>query len=147
MQKTLFLYIFKDLLRVFLLASGAIALVGAYLSWAVQPDGMNWLHLGAFLGVAGLLALAVVIAVIGIVLLIGLVKKNGIMMVDFALDGHQSRNLATLMCHTQPFNLVSEALEDAVFDRWRQNVVKDPGVAFTKLLTHARFLGQVRGRV
>ena len=33
------------------------------------------------------------IAVIGIVLLIGLVKKNGIMMVDFALEAQRSRGL------------------------------------------------------
>ena len=33
------------------------------------------------------------IAVIGIVLLIGLVKKNGIMMVDFALDAQRTRGL------------------------------------------------------
>jgi multidrug efflux pump len=34
-----------------------------------------------------------IIAVIGIVLLIGIVKKNGIMMVDFALEAERSRNL------------------------------------------------------
>ncbi|GAB1833418.1 MdtB/MuxB family multidrug efflux RND transporter permease subunit [Achromobacter xylosoxidans] len=34
------------------------------------------------------------IAVIGIILLIGLVKKNGIMMVDFALEAERSRGLA-----------------------------------------------------
>ncbi|MFJ1299099.1 multidrug efflux RND transporter permease subunit [Pseudomonadota bacterium AL_CKDN230030165-1A_HGKHYDSX7] len=36
------------------------------------------------------------IAVIGIVLLIGLVKKNGIMMVDFALEAERTRGLAPL---------------------------------------------------
>ena len=36
------------------------------------------------------------IAVIGIILLIGLVKKNGIMMVDFALEAERSRGLAPL---------------------------------------------------
>jgi multidrug efflux pump subunit AcrB len=34
------------------------------------------------------------IAFIGIVLLIGIVKKNGIMMVDFALEGERQRGLA-----------------------------------------------------
>jgi multidrug efflux pump len=34
------------------------------------------------------------IAVIGIILLIGLVKKNGIMMVDFALEAERTRGLA-----------------------------------------------------
>ena len=34
-----------------------------------------------------------VIAIIGIVLLIGIVKKNGIMMVDFALAGERERGL------------------------------------------------------
>jgi multidrug efflux pump len=46
-------------------------------------------------GVGALLALMVfhqdlsVVAIIGIVLLIGIVKKNGIMMVDFALEGER----------------------------------------------------------
>jgi multidrug efflux pump len=50
-------------------------------------------------GLGALLALEVsgteltVIAFIGIVLLIGIVKKNGIMMVDFALDGERRRGL------------------------------------------------------
>jgi multidrug efflux pump subunit AcrB len=35
-----------------------------------------------------------VIALIGIILLIGIVKKNGIMMVDFALEGERGRGLA-----------------------------------------------------
>jgi multidrug efflux pump len=35
-----------------------------------------------------------VIAFIGIILLIGIVKKNGIMMVDFALDGERRRGLS-----------------------------------------------------
>jgi multidrug efflux pump subunit AcrB len=34
-----------------------------------------------------------VIAFIGIILLIGIVKKNGIMMVDFALEGERKRGL------------------------------------------------------
>ena len=34
------------------------------------------------------------IAFIGIILLIGIVKKNGIMMVDFALDAERERGLA-----------------------------------------------------
>jgi HAE1 family hydrophobic/amphiphilic exporter-1 len=34
-----------------------------------------------------------VIALIGIIMLIGIVKKNGIMMVDFALSGQRERNL------------------------------------------------------
>ncbi|MGE0629421.1 MAG: efflux RND transporter permease subunit [Hyphomicrobiaceae bacterium] len=36
-----------------------------------------------------------VIALIGIVLLIGIVKKNGIMMVDFALEGERKRGLSS----------------------------------------------------
>jgi multidrug efflux pump len=46
-------------------------------------------------GVGALLALMVfhedlsVVAIIGIILLIGIVKKNGIMMVDFALEGER----------------------------------------------------------
>jgi multidrug efflux pump subunit AcrB len=34
-----------------------------------------------------------VIAFIGIILLIGIVKKNGIMLVDFALEGERQRGL------------------------------------------------------
>jgi multidrug efflux pump len=51
-------------------------------------------------GLGALLALQVsgtelsVIAFIGIVLLIGIVKKNGIMMADFALDGERRRGLS-----------------------------------------------------
>jgi len=50
-------------------------------------------------GLGALLALLMfnteltVIAVIGIVLLIGIVKKNGIMLVDFALEGERHRGL------------------------------------------------------
>jgi multidrug efflux pump len=35
-----------------------------------------------------------IIALIGIILLIGIVKKNGIMMVDFALEAERKRGLA-----------------------------------------------------
>ena len=51
-------------------------------------------------GLGALLALQMsgteltVIAFIGIILLIGIVKKNGIMMVDFALDGERQRRAA-----------------------------------------------------
>jgi multidrug efflux pump len=50
-------------------------------------------------GVGAFLALIIfgqdlsVVAIIGIVLLIGIVKKNGIMMVDFALDAERTRGL------------------------------------------------------
>ena len=33
------------------------------------------------------------VAIIGIILLIGIVKKNGIMMVDFALEGARERGM------------------------------------------------------
>ena len=51
-------------------------------------------------GVGALLALILfgqdlsVVALIGIILLIGIVKKNGIMMVDFALDAERNRGLS-----------------------------------------------------
>src|SRR5205085_7541888 len=51
-------------------------------------------------GLGALLALQMfgtelsLIAFIGIILLIGIVKKNGIMMVDFALEGERSRGLS-----------------------------------------------------
>ena len=50
-------------------------------------------------GLGALLALQIfntelsIIAFIGIILLIGIVKKNGIMMVDFALEGERQRGL------------------------------------------------------
>ena len=50
-------------------------------------------------GLGALLALQIfkaelsIIAFIGIILLIGIVKKNGIMMVDFALDAERKRGL------------------------------------------------------
>jgi multidrug efflux pump len=52
-------------------------------------------------GLGALLALQVtntpltVIAFIGIILLIGIVKKNGIMIVDFALEGERQRGLSS----------------------------------------------------
>src|SRR3984893_13828999 len=52
-------------------------------------------------GLGGLLALQItntpltVIAFIGIILLIGIVKKNGIMMIDFALDAERNRGLSS----------------------------------------------------
>jgi multidrug efflux pump len=50
-------------------------------------------------GVGALLALILfkqdlsIVAIIGIILLIGIVKKNGIMMVDFALEGERDRHM------------------------------------------------------
>ena len=52
-------------------------------------------------GVGAFLALMIVntefslMAVIGVILLIGIVKKNAIMMIDFALDAERSRNLSS----------------------------------------------------
>jgi multidrug efflux pump len=52
-------------------------------------------------GVGALLSLMLfnqdlsVVAIIGIILLIGIVKKNGIMMVDFALEGERERGLSS----------------------------------------------------
>jgi multidrug efflux pump len=57
-------------------------------------------------GVGALLALELfhldldIVAIIGIILLIGIVKKNGIMMVDFALDSLWKRS--AIMDWTQP---------------------------------------------
>jgi multidrug efflux pump len=52
-------------------------------------------------GVGALLALMIfrqdlgIVAIIGIILLIGIVKKNGIMIVDFALEAERSRGLTS----------------------------------------------------
>jgi multidrug efflux pump len=65
-------------------------------------------------GLGALLALQVsntpltVIAFIGIILLIGIVKKNGIMMVDFALDGERRRRLTP-----------QRAIHEACLERFR----------------------------
>jgi hydrophobe/amphiphile efflux-1 (HAE1) family protein len=65
-------------------------------------------------GLGALLALQLfnteltVIAFIGIILLIGIVKKNGIMMVDFALDGERRRGLSP-----------QRAIHDACLERFR----------------------------
>ncbi len=48
------------------------------------------------------------IAFIGIILLIGIVKKNGIMMVDFALDGERRRGLPP-----------QQAIHEACLERFR----------------------------
>jgi multidrug efflux pump len=50
--------------------------------------------LGALLALAMFKAEFTVIAFIGIILLIGIVKKNGIMLVDFALEGERERGLS-----------------------------------------------------
>src|SRR5208283_2309667 len=53
-------------------------------------------------GIGALLALRLfgtefsVIALIGVILLIGIVKKNAIMMIDFALDAERDRGLSSL---------------------------------------------------
>jgi multidrug efflux pump len=65
-------------------------------------------------GLGALLALQVsgteltVIAFIGIILLIGIVKKNGIMMVDFALEGERRRGLPPV-----------QAIHEACMERFR----------------------------
>jgi hydrophobe/amphiphile efflux-1 (HAE1) family protein len=65
-------------------------------------------------GIGALLALSLghmdlsVIGIIGIILLIGIVKKNGIMMVDFAIAAQRERNLAPL-----------EAIREACLLRFR----------------------------
>ncbi|MCK9907938.1 efflux RND transporter permease subunit [Microbacteriaceae bacterium K1510] len=65
-------------------------------------------------GLGALLALQVsgteltVIAFIGIILLIGIVKKNGIMMVDFALEGERQRGLSP-----------ERAIHEACLERFR----------------------------
>ncbi len=65
-------------------------------------------------GLGALLALMVsgteltVIAFIGIILLIGIVKKNGIMMVDFALEGQRKRGLSA-----------AAAIHEACMERFR----------------------------
>jgi HAE1 family hydrophobic/amphiphilic exporter-1 len=49
-----------------------------------------------------------VIGIIGIILLIGIVKKNGIMLVDFALVGQRERGLAPRRRSTKPAACASD---------------------------------------
>ncbi len=64
--------------------------------------------LGALLALRLFNAELTVIAFIGIILLIGIVKKNGIMMVDFALEGERRRGLSP-----------QRAIHDACLERFR----------------------------
>ena len=65
----------------------------------LRPPGDDPVH-AAVGGVGALLALMLfrteftIIALIGVILLIGIVKKNAIMMIDFALDAERSRDIA-----------------------------------------------------
>ena len=64
--------------------------------------------LGALLALQLFNAELTVIAFIGIILLIGIVTKNGIMMVDFALDGERKRGLTP-----------AQAIHEACLERFR----------------------------
>ena len=58
--------------------------------------------LGALLALQAFKAELTIIAFIGIILLIGLVKKNGIMLVDFALEAERQRGLPPSARSTKP---------------------------------------------
>jgi len=79
-------------------------------------------------GLGALLALQVtntpltVIAFIGIILLIGIVKKNGIMMVDFALDAERHRGLSS-----------AEAIYEACLVRFRPILMTTMAALFAGL--------------
>ena len=79
-------------------------------------------------GLGALLALQVtntpltVIAFIGIILLIGIVKKNGIMMVDFALDAERHRGLSS-----------AEAIFEACSVRFRPILMTTMAAAFAAI--------------
>ena len=93
---------YRDTIMAQLLLFG-IALVAAYIVLGVLYESLahplTILSTLPSAGVGALLALWAsqtelsVIAFIGIILLIGIVKKNGIMMVDFALEGERERAL------------------------------------------------------
>ena len=79
-------------------------------------------------GLGALLALQItntpltVIAFIGIILLIGIVKKNGIMMVDFAIDAERNRGLAP-----------AEAIFEACSVRFRPILMTTLAAAFAAI--------------
>jgi multidrug efflux pump subunit AcrB len=95
----------EPMLIVFALATVYIVLGVLYESW-VHP--ITILSTLPSAGVGALLALLVtgtdfsVIALIGIILLIGIVKKNAIMMVDFAIEAERTRNCT-------PFDAIHQA--------------------------------------
>jgi multidrug efflux pump len=64
--------------------------------------------LGALLALMMFNTELTIIAFVGIILLIGIVKKNGIMLVDFALEGERQRGLAP-----------AEAIYEACLTRFR----------------------------
>ena len=76
--------------------------------------------LGALLALQLFRAELTVIAFIGIILLIGIVKKNGIMMVDFALAAERERGMSP-----------AEAIREACLARFRP-------IMMTTLAAHAR---------
>jgi hydrophobe/amphiphile efflux-1 (HAE1) family protein len=79
-------------------------------------------------GVGALLTLLIfghdftVMALIGIILLMGIVKKNGIMMVDFALEGERKRGLSP-----------EEAIYEACLKRFRPIMMTTMAAMFTGL--------------
>src|SRR6195952_2866975 len=75
--------------------------------------------LGALLALQGTNTPLTVIAFIGIILLIGIVKKNGIMMVDFALDAERHRGLSS-----------AEAIFEACSVRFRPILMTTMAAAF-----------------
>jgi multidrug efflux pump len=96
----------------------AAALIAVYLVLGIlYEDLVHPLTILSTLPSAGLGALLTLhatatplslIALIGIILLIGIVKKNGIMMVDFALDAERSQGMAA-----------AEAIRTAALERFR----------------------------
>jgi multidrug efflux pump len=79
-------------------------------------------------GVGALLALLAtgtefsIIALIGVILLIGIVKKNAIMMIDFALDAERARGIAP-----------REAIQEACLKRFRPIMMTTTAALFGAL--------------
>jgi multidrug efflux pump subunit AcrB len=104
------------------LASGPLLIVAALLSIYIVLGVLyeSWLHPLTIMstlpsaGVGALLALLItgtelsVMGIIGIILLMGIVKKNAIMMIDFALEAERQRALPPL-----------EAIKEACLVRFR----------------------------
>src|SRR5207247_2483630 len=71
-------------------ASGAQVPLSAFTHFAPTTTALAVNHQGQFPAVTLSFNLAPVIALIGIILLIGIVKKNAIMMIDFALEAERT---------------------------------------------------------
>ena len=78
--------------------AGAVLLRGIPVSAKFSPTGrtLTGAGVGALLALMAFKTEFSIMALIGVILLIGIVKKNAIMMIDFALEAERSRGLSSV---------------------------------------------------